>query len=196
MNNSPPPEFCFKILDHETNDLLSCFQFQSLCCGGRVFRFCYQALEISVIQSFNFVFSLCTDCRYRCWNQLLRTGPSTRRLATQSEQPLTPSYSGRAGKGMRELSLLQFFQALNSGRFQAIKYWEGAKFANNHYPLSWQDLPCPFLPATPLSLSRTLEGLLEQTRSPSRAWDLLCPLLLELQRNKGRVRCRAGLDTL
>ena len=49
---------------------------------------------------FIFSLSLFTDCRDRCWNQLLRTGPSTRRLATQSEQPLTPSYSRRTRKGM------------------------------------------------------------------------------------------------
>ena len=44
----------------------------------------------------------------------------------------------------------------------------------------------PFLPATPLSPTRTLEGLL--TLHPSRALDL--PLLLpELQRDKDIVRC-------
>ena len=48
----------------------------------------------------------------------------------------------------------------------------------------------PFLPATPSSLSWTLEGLFELTRRPSRALD--SPALLpELQRNKDTVRCAA-----
>ena len=49
----------------------------------------------------------------------------------------------------------------------------------------------PLLPATPLSPSRTLKGFFELTRHPSRALNLLCALLLELQRNKDSVRCAA-----
>ena len=49
----------------------------------------------------------------------------------------------------------------------------------------------PFLPATPSSLSRTLEGLYELTRSPSRALDPPRALLAELQRIKDTVRCAA-----
>ena len=49
----------------------------------------------------------------------------------------------------------------------------------------------PFLPATPSSPSRTLEGLFELTWRPS--WTLDSPrvLLPELQRNKDTVRCAA-----
>ena len=49
----------------------------------------------------------------------------------------------------------------------------------------------PFLPATPLSLSRTLEGLFDLTRRPSRALDSPRALLPELQRYKDTVRCGA-----
>ena len=45
----------------------------------------------------------------------------------------------------------------------------------------------PFLPATPSSPSRTLEGLFELTRRPSRPR----ALLPELQRHKDTVRCAA-----
>ena len=49
----------------------------------------------------------------------------------------------------------------------------------------------PFLPATPSSPSRTLEGLFELTRRPSRALDSPGALLPELQRYKDSVRCSA-----
>ena len=49
----------------------------------------------------------------------------------------------------------------------------------------------PSFPATPSSLSRTLEGLLEQTQCPSRAYDLPCVLLPILQRSKDTLRCVA-----
>ena len=49
----------------------------------------------------------------------------------------------------------------------------------------------PFLPATPSSPSRTLEGLFELTRRPSQALDSPRALLPELQRNKDTVRCTA-----
>ena len=53
----------------------------------------------------------------------------------------------------------------------------------------------PFLPATPLSPSRTLEGLFELIRRPSRALDLPRVLLPELQRYKDTIRCGAlGAD--
>ena len=55
---------------------------------------------------------------------------------------------------------------------------------NMYYSLS-------FLPAIPSSLSWTLEGLFELTRRPSRALNLPCALLPELQRNKDTVRCAA-----
>ena len=48
-----------------------------------------------------------------------------------------------------------------------------------------------FLPATPSSPSRTLEGLFELTRRPSQALDLPRALLPELQRYKDTVRCGA-----
>ena len=58
-----------------------------------------------------------------------------------------------------------FFKDFIQGGFNQSNIGRGrGRFANNYYPLSWKDLPCPFLPATPLSLSRTLEGLLELTR--------------------------------
>ena len=46
-----------------------------------------------------------------------------------------------------------------------------------------------FLPATPSSPSRTLEGLFELTRRPSQALDSPRALLPELQRYKDTVRC-------
>ena len=49
----------------------------------------------------------------------------------------------------------------------------------------------PFLPATPSSPSRTLEGLFELTRRLSRALDSPRALLPELQRYKDTVRCVA-----
>ena len=58
-------------------------------------------------------------------------------------------------------------------------------------PLSGKHFSLPFLPATPLSPSRTLEGLFELTRRPSRALDLPRALLPELQRYKDTVRCGA-----
>ena len=57
-------------------------------------------------------------------------------------------------------------------------------------PSSGKHYSLPFLPATPSSPSRTLEGLFELTRRPSRALDLSHALLLELQRYKD-VRCCA-----
>ena len=47
----------------------------------------------------------------------------------------------------------------------------------------------PFLPATPSSPSRTIEGFFDLTRRTSRALDSLRALLPELQRNKDTVRC-------
>ena len=49
----------------------------------------------------------------------------------------------------------------------------------------------PFLPATPSSPPRTLEGLFELTRCPSRALDSPRALLPELQRYKDTVGCAA-----
>ena len=49
----------------------------------------------------------------------------------------------------------------------------------------------PFLPATPSSPSRTLKGLFELTRRPSRALESLRVLPPELQRYKDTVRCAA-----
>ena len=49
-------------------------------------------------------------------------------------------------------------------------------------PLRGNTNSLPFLPATPSSPSRTLQGLFELTRRPSRALDLPRALLPELQR--------------
>ena len=49
----------------------------------------------------------------------------------------------------------------------------------------------PFLPATPSSPSRTLEGLFELTQRPCQALDSPRALLPELQRYKDTVRCAA-----
>ena len=49
----------------------------------------------------------------------------------------------------------------------------------------------PFLPATPSSQSRTLEGLFELTRRPLGALDSPRALLPELQRYKDTGRCVA-----
>ena len=58
-------------------------------------------------------------------------------------------------------------------------------------PLWGKRYSLPFLPATPLSPSQTLEGLFELTRRPSRALDSPRALLPELQRYKDTVRCAA-----
>ena len=58
-------------------------------------------------------------------------------------------------------------------------------------PSSGKHYSLPFLPATPSSPSRTLEGLFELTRRPSRALDSPRALLPELQRYKDTVRCAA-----
>ena len=56
-------------------------------------------------------------------------------------------------------------------------------------PSSGKYYSLPFLPATPSSPSRTLEGLFELTRRPSRALDSPRALLPGLQRNEDTVRC-------
>ena len=60
-------------------------------------------------------------------------------------------------------------------------------------PSSKKHFSLPLLPATPSSMSRTLEGLFELTRRLSRALDLPRALLPELQRIKDTHRqgCRA-----
>merc|ERR1711923_60177 len=58
-------------------------------------------------------------------------------------------------------------------------------------PSSGKHYSLPFLPATPSSPSRTLEGLFELTRRPSRALNSPRALLPELQRHKDTVRCAA-----
>ena len=55
-------------------------------------------------------------------------------------------------------------------------------------PLRGDYFSCPFFSATPSSLSRTLEGLFELKRRPSRALDSPRALLPELQRYKDTVR--------
>ena len=47
----------------------------------------------------------------------------------------------------------------------------------------------PFLPSTPSSLSRTLEGLFKLTQRPSQALSSPRALLPELQRYKDTIRC-------
>ena len=62
-------------------------------------------------------------------------------------------------------------------------------------PPSGKHYSLPFLAATPSSLSKTLEGLFELTRRPSRALGLPRALLPELQRYKDTVRCaRLGAE--
>ena len=55
-------------------------------------------------------------------------------------------------------------------------------------PLSGKHFFSSVLPATPPSLSQTLEGLFELTQRPSRALDSPRALLPELQRDKDTVR--------
>ena len=57
-----------------------------------------------------------------------------------------------------------------------------------NYPSSGKHFSLPFLPATPLSLSRTFEGLFELTRCHSRAHNSPCALRPELQRYKDTHR--------
>ena len=58
-------------------------------------------------------------------------------------------------------------------------------------PSSGKYFSLSFLPVTPSSPSRSLEGLFELTRRPSRALDSPRALLPELQRYKDTVRCAA-----
>ena len=58
-------------------------------------------------------------------------------------------------------------------------------------PSSGKHYSLPFLPATPSSPSRTLEGLFELTKRHSRALNSPRALLPELQRYKDTVRCGA-----
>ena len=57
-------------------------------------------------------------------------------------------------------------------------------------PSSGKHYSLPFLPATPLSLSQTLEGLFELTRRPSRGCDLPRVLHPELQNIMGTGHCQ------
>ena len=58
-------------------------------------------------------------------------------------------------------------------------------------PCRGKNLSLLLLTVTPSSPSRTLEGLFELIRRPSRALDSPCALLPELQRYKDLVRCTA-----
>ena len=58
-------------------------------------------------------------------------------------------------------------------------------------PLSEKHYFLPFLPATPSSLSRTLEGLFKLTQRPSWALHSSLGLLPELQRYKVTIRYAA-----
>ena len=58
-------------------------------------------------------------------------------------------------------------------------------------PSSGKHFSLPFLPATPSSPSRTLEGLFELKLRPSRALDSTRMLLPELQRITDTARCAA-----
>ena len=64
---------------------------------------------------------------------------------------------------------------------------EGKSIHNQ--PHVGKDFSLLFLPATPSSPSRTLEGLSELTQCPSRALGWNCALLLELRRYKDTVTC-------
>ena len=66
-------------------------------------------------------------------------------------------------------------------------YQRGRKQPNNGGPTLLLHYFPLFLPATPLSLFRTLRGLFELTRRPSRALDSSRVLLSDLQRSKGTV---------
>ena len=81
-------------------------------------------------------------------------------------------------------------------RLQAIKYCGGQKGKKSLISLKGKSMSpsgkyfsLPFLPATPSSPSRTLEGLFELTPRRSRALDSPRALLPELQRYKDTVRC-------
>ena len=82
-------------------------------------------------------------------------------------------------------------------RNQAVKYWGGQSGkkiidlpgGQINDPLSGKHFFLPFLTATPLSPSPTLEGLYKLTGRPSMALDSPRALLPEPKRDKDSIRC-------
>merc|ERR1711923_120706 len=97
--------------------------------------------------------------------------------------PSTMASTGGSGGPQQVWQLTQFFPLCKK-----IIDMPGGQIND---PLSGRHYSLPFLPATPSSPSRNLEGLFELTRRPSRALDSPRGLLPELQRYKDTVRCAA-----
>ena len=96
------------------------------------------------------------------------------------------SLKRKSGKSHKVWQLTQFFSVSFLSKLIDLL---GGQITD---PQSGKHYSLPFLLATPLSPSRTLEGLFELTRRPSRALDSPRVLLPELQRYKDTVR-RAAL---
>ena len=131
--------------------------------------------------------SWCTRSSLRCKRQPRdkQRGPVTNANAVQGpSMRLNFVTSNLELKQQCEVALT--YQVWRLTQFFSVSFWWKINdpSSGKHYSL-------PFLPATPSSLSRTLEGLFELTWRPSRALDLLHALLPELQRYKDTVRCAA-----
>ena len=92
----------------------------------------------------------------------------------------------------------RFFWFLGVSGTPKIKKWQKFRFfghlglpPGHFFTCCEKILSLTFLLATPSSPSRTLEGLFELARRPSRALDSPRELLLELQRYKDTIRCGA-----
>ena len=106
---------------------------------------------------------------WRLWSQSRTAKPSSSVSTFTDQTAVVVSLTSRSGHS------LIFFSLLFSIYMKSM-------------PPHGRGYCSPFLPATPSSRSRTLDGLFELTRRPSRALDSPPALLPELQRNKVTVR--------
>ena len=95
------------------------------------------------------------------------------------------SLKRKSGKSHKVWQLTQFFSVSFLSKLIDLL---GGQITD---PQSGKHYSLPFLLATPLSPSRTLEGLFELTQRPSRALDSPCAMLPELYRYKDTARCAA-----
>ena len=130
-----------------------------------------------------------TQHLWHYWGHKSRKKKGTAGTKKSQEDVLLFYEESRFGPKQVETKMVSPGLATNSFFFYLL-------FVTNHWfeindPLSGKHYSLPFLPATPSSPSRTLEGLFELTRRPSRALDSPRALLPELQRYKDTVRCAA-----